>query len=225
MDNKNDGIDFKKLENELASAVEADRKYSRENAAKFRAVEQRVGSYDEFRNIVLASNLHPLEKKDIEGVTSSQQILNPLCSAKHRGDGYVANKSNLDEPDRDRQPETVDAFVKQWRRYSKKNIERYEQVMNLNEQMIDRIFSSEPLGNLLGEIVVAFNECFHPENTPRIIASLSSLSANKRFALNFQFLSKNEQKAVDELVGKLTANVNDSDTGTLHNIKSAFRVL
>lgn len=57
-------IDFLKLEKEFSRAVEADAKYQRENAAKFRAVEQRVGSYEEFKDIVAASHLKPLEKKD-----------------------------------------------------------------------------------------------------------------------------------------------------------------
>ena len=42
-------IDFGKLERELHKAVEADARYWRENDAKFRAVNQKVGSYDEFR--------------------------------------------------------------------------------------------------------------------------------------------------------------------------------
>ena len=43
------GIDLRKLERELSSALEADKKYTRENDAKFRAVNQRVASYEEFR--------------------------------------------------------------------------------------------------------------------------------------------------------------------------------
>lgn len=46
---RNDIIDFKALEKELQAAVTADEKYRRENAAKLRAVEQRVASYEEFR--------------------------------------------------------------------------------------------------------------------------------------------------------------------------------
>ena len=38
-----------KLERELVNALRADRRYSRENDAKFRAVNQRVQSYEEFR--------------------------------------------------------------------------------------------------------------------------------------------------------------------------------
>ena len=42
-------VDVDKLEREMVSALQADRRYSRENDAKFRAVNQRVQSYEEFR--------------------------------------------------------------------------------------------------------------------------------------------------------------------------------
>lgn len=44
-----DTMDFNKVEKELAMAVEQDQRYHRENDAKFRAVHQKVGSYEEFR--------------------------------------------------------------------------------------------------------------------------------------------------------------------------------
>lgn len=43
-----DIIDFSALERELQAAVESEQRYKRENAAKLRAVDQRV-SYDQFR--------------------------------------------------------------------------------------------------------------------------------------------------------------------------------
>lgn len=42
-------IDFSALEKELNRAVEADKKYHRENDAKFRAIHQKVATYEEFR--------------------------------------------------------------------------------------------------------------------------------------------------------------------------------
>lgn len=42
-------IDFSALEKELNRAVEADKKYQRENDAKFRAIHQQVATYEEFR--------------------------------------------------------------------------------------------------------------------------------------------------------------------------------
>jgi len=46
---KSDVINFSSLEKELQTALEADRKYQRENDAKFRALNQNVASYEEFR--------------------------------------------------------------------------------------------------------------------------------------------------------------------------------
>jgi hypothetical protein len=44
-----DTFNISALETELRAAIEEDAKYCRENDAKFRAVEQRVTTYDEFR--------------------------------------------------------------------------------------------------------------------------------------------------------------------------------
>ena len=49
MSRTEDTIDFGKLEDEVHAAVDADERYWRENDAKFRAVEQKVASYDEFK--------------------------------------------------------------------------------------------------------------------------------------------------------------------------------
>ena len=45
----NDEINVNKLRKQLGEAVEADEVYWRENDAKFRAVKQKVSSYEEFR--------------------------------------------------------------------------------------------------------------------------------------------------------------------------------
>jgi len=42
-------FNVERVERELVAALGADRKYSRENDAKFRAVNQRVATYEEFR--------------------------------------------------------------------------------------------------------------------------------------------------------------------------------
>ena len=47
-----EAIDLGRLQRELVSAIEADRKYSRENDAKFRAVHQKVATYEEFRYVI-----------------------------------------------------------------------------------------------------------------------------------------------------------------------------
>ncbi|KAF3700672.1 Coiled-coil domain-containing protein 103 Protein schmalhans [Channa argus] len=67
-----DVINFPALEQELQMAVESERGYLRENEAKLRAVSQKVGSYSEFRDLVLTCHLKPLEKKDKDGAPRKQ---------------------------------------------------------------------------------------------------------------------------------------------------------
>lgn len=93
-------MDFEPLHKEVAAAVEADKKYQRENDAKFRAVEQRVESYDEFewvwieksafevidfvfRAIVKGCHLRPLDKKEhIAGLSRSIPSWNAVGSSR-----------------------------------------------------------------------------------------------------------------------------------------------
>lgn len=51
-------FNLESLEREMAAALNADRRYQRENDAKFRAVNQRVGSYEEFRypSVIIINN-------------------------------------------------------------------------------------------------------------------------------------------------------------------------
>ncbi|XP_070704783.1 coiled-coil domain-containing protein 103 [Pempheris klunzingeri] len=72
-----DVINFSALESELQAAVESDRRRTRENDAKLRAVSQRV-SYREFRDLVLTCHLRPLERKDKDGAPR-RQPWNPVA--------------------------------------------------------------------------------------------------------------------------------------------------
>ncbi|CAI5676705.1 dynein axonemal assembly factor 19 [Oreochromis niloticus] len=66
-----DVIDFSALERELQVVVESERRHQRENDAKLRAVSQRA-SYDQFRDLVLACHMKPLEKKDKDSAPRKQ---------------------------------------------------------------------------------------------------------------------------------------------------------
>lgn len=46
-----ESLNFDKLEKELNVAVNADQRYWRENDAKFRALHQKVATYDEFKSV------------------------------------------------------------------------------------------------------------------------------------------------------------------------------
>jgi ASC-1-like (ASCH) protein len=55
-----DTINFDQLNATLQHAVDKEDRYYRENDAKFRAVAQKVQSYEEFEDIVKASHIKPM---------------------------------------------------------------------------------------------------------------------------------------------------------------------
>ena len=63
-----------RLESELNSVLEQDSRYWTENDAKFRAVAQNV-SFEQFEEIVKASHLKPLEKKDKSQLTNPKNTI------------------------------------------------------------------------------------------------------------------------------------------------------
>lgn len=227
MGSKKDEIDFSKLEREFSAAVEADKKYSRENAAKFRAVEQRVGSYDEFRNIVLASNLQPLERKDIYSDAKVKQPLNAMCTSKER-----QLKSSKDAPQNDdimgqngiitEEPISADSFLKTWKRSLTTNLSRFTYVIQLQTSAMAKILTSESIGNLIGDIISTLDDCFDSTYLTKILDILSNLSLSKRFSLSMQFLSKSEKTALANLFEKLATEANEEEKIIIEDLKNRY---
>ncbi|KAK6618749.1 hypothetical protein RUM43_013140 [Polyplax serrata] len=88
-------IDFNILEGELENAIMLDENYKRENNAKFRAVEQRVATYDEFRDIVKASHLRPLDKNEkiADPKISQKNVIWNVAASKTEGEMLFFNES------------------------------------------------------------------------------------------------------------------------------------
>lgn len=146
-DPKSTRIDVDKVEKELVSALEADRKYSRENDAKFRAVHQKVASYEEFRcvplivgvsinflpyrDIVKASHLTSLDRDDIMGRKGKKQPWNPAAvsfsnpSHLDEGESNSNNHGNTITDSACTQFNHVQEFVREWRRLKGSPQDRY----------------------------------------------------------------------------------------------------
>ncbi len=225
MDKDSDDIDFKKLAKELDKAVEADSKYSRENAAKFRAVEQRVGSYEEFRDIVLASNLKPLDKKDIMSETNRHQPLNSVCTSRQpqtkQATGEI-NNCKIAGKEMLPQPQNPDEFMKSWKKLARDSRAKYTYLMQIEPSKLEKIFKSEQVGNILGEILSVLDKHFSATDLNRIIAILRCLKASKRFALSVQFLTKAEKGSVAELFEKLETNAETEFQIVISGLKAEF---
>uniref|UniRef100_W5N3E1 Coiled-coil domain containing 103 n=2 Tax=Lepisosteus oculatus TaxID=7918 RepID=W5N3E1_LEPOC len=195
-----EGIDFAALERELRAALEADRRYQRENDAKFRAVRQQVGSYEEFRDIVLASHLKPLERKDKAGAPRKQPW-NSLALGS--GQKELPDYGRIEESEF--QPRTAAEFNRDWRRCRQSSAEKYRLLLALGGEQLGRIFSTEIGFGLLGEFLLVLSENFTPGDEVGITEVLRGLAQTQRFSLNVAFLSQTEREGSRQLFEKLLA--------------------
>ncbi|XP_068775351.1 coiled-coil domain-containing protein 103 [Struthio camelus] len=204
-------IDFSALEKELRAAVAADEKYERENSAKFRAVHQKVASYEEFRDIVLASHLKPLEKKDKMG--KQRNLLWNPCATHTKGE-QVSNVEIAQELDQ--LPGTSAEFYRDWRRCLTSGKEKYQLLLKLEGKALGRIFQADLGFGLLGEFLTVLAENICHEDGDAILQILQSLSNTKRFGLNVDLLSESEKESSRDLFRKLQSmNRNYWTTGRL----------
>ncbi|NWW47409.1 CC103 protein, partial [Pedionomus torquatus] len=186
------------LERELQAAVAADEKRERENEAKLRALRQRVPSYQEFRNIVLASHLKPLEKKDKMGMRRNV-LWNPCAAHAKAPPG-----SDVEIPQElDQLPGTSAEFYRDWRRCLKSRKEKYQFLLELGGKALGRIFQADLGFGLLGEFLTVLAENVCHEDRDAVLQILQSLSGTKRFGLNVDLLSESEKESSRDLFRKL----------------------
>lgn len=215
-DDDDKAVDFKKLEKELDNAVEAEAKYWRENDAKFRAVHQKVATYDEFRDIVLASHIKPLEKEDRLTDMKFTQPWNVHASKKEQ----QANKSETaDIPQTKQYPTTGQAFIREWRKLNKNTGQQYAYLLELGGERLGEIFKPEIGFGLLGEFAHCLNCELTNQDASAVLTVLEKLSETNRFKLTVDFLSKQEKEDVKSLFEKLTKFYREeSDSGNAENL-------
>ncbi|RMX60372.1 hypothetical protein pdam_00021320 [Pocillopora damicornis] len=210
--NDDEGIDFRKLEKELALAVEADEKYLRENDAKFRAVNQRVGSYEEFRDIVSAAHLKPLERKDITGENTRKQPWNPHAQGKSQTVIATPTAQSATLSTSSKNPKTAHEFTKIWKRYCKTEEEKYQLLLKLGGNELRTIFKGEISMGLLGEFLLILNNCLNEKDSSDIFNILTGLSKTNRFDLSLKFLGKEEKNAASSLIKRLEDVISSRET-------------
>ncbi|PNF33647.1 Coiled-coil domain-containing protein 103 [Cryptotermes secundus] len=208
-DEDDDTINFSALETELHAALEEDAKYWRENDAKLRAVEQRVATFDEFRDLVKASHLKPLDKQEKLNIFQSKRssIWNSLAPKKKQGIEMETTQShslNMMQQD-DHVPMTTVEFIQQWRPLD--ICDRLLLLKFTGAHKVGELVKSEIPVGILGEILQAL--LAFSLNTPDIVfvvRLLESLTEAKRFNLSLQFLSSVEKETCRQLMEKLSSS-------------------
>ncbi|XP_071509892.1 dynein axonemal assembly factor 19-like [Diadema antillarum] len=215
-DLKEDRIDFDKLERELLSAVDADARYWRENDAKLRAVDQRVESYEQFRDIVAAAHIQPLEKKDKFGQGKRSQPWNPFSSSSSSNSSSSSKKEPECPDTASKQvktlPQNGHEFVKEWRLRKKSSTDAcYLYLLEIGGEALAKVFRSEISFGLLGEIVAVLDGGSRADDSRKVADILLHLSRAGRFGLSLDFLSKAERQTLTSLFAKLEHWAIESD--------------
>ncbi|XP_043911048.1 coiled-coil domain-containing protein 103 [Protopterus annectens] len=200
-------IDFVALERELQAVLAADEKYRRENDAKFRAIHQKVASYEEFRDIVLASHLKPLERKDKLGGKKHQPWNSFALPAKQQdnSDSEILEGSAY-------LPQTAADFYREWRRKAESGVEKYSLLLKIGGEQLGKIFSAEIGFGLLGEFLMVLSENFCSDDQEEVLKILNSFTSTGRFGLNVDFLSTSEKQSCAKLFQRLQSMSCNSNT-------------
>ncbi|XP_009863295.1 PREDICTED: coiled-coil domain-containing protein 103, partial [Apaloderma vittatum] len=155
-------------------------------------------------NIVLASHLKPLEKKDKLG--ERRNVLWNPCAAHAK----TPQASDVEIPQElDQLPGTSAEFYRDWRRCLKSGKEKYQFLLELGGKALGRIFQADLGFGLLGEFLAVLAENVCHEDRAAVLQILESLSGTKRFGLNVELLSELEKESSRDLFRKLRSASGD----------------
>lgn len=216
-------INLEKLQTQVEKEILAERKYLRENDAKLRAVEQRVPTYEDFRQMVLASHLKPLDKGETlrDNMNKGNKVWN---SAVIRKDNKIIDLNLQNSTDVaylvDSDPKSNLEFVKIWKKLEiNSNEQKYLKwnfLKNLGIEKITNLFKIEINGDLLGNFFVLFENIlkneYSIESAKFIIDLLNLFSKTNRLKINMMFLKKEDIdacKSLFEALSQSCLNVDD----------------
>mmetsp|Transcript_25266 Transcript_25266/g.66007 ORF Transcript_25266/g.66007 Transcript_25266/m.66007 type:complete len:262 (-) Transcript_25266:2526-3311(-) len=217
---KEDGTpDFGTLQTVVKGQLEADAKYDRENDAKFRAVKQRVATYEEFENIVLGAHLQPMEEDltalDLKKTTKSttgrsrdrerQRMKEAAAAAAAQGGGDKADP--VTKPPKDAQ-----AFTRKWRALKANRPAQCQYLLLTGAARLGHFFAAGA-DAVLGEALLAVDAGYSAPDAAALLGVLGALSGTARFALAVEFLSADERKAALGVLDHIARDAADARSG------------
>ena len=198
-------INFDKLQKEFHNAKLAEERYKLENDAKFRAVHQKVSTYEEFRDIVASSHLQPLERRDIYHSNKINQPWNSFYSPKldHESQIFECKRTELSHS-----INNCDQFNKAW-----KCIEcprtKCDFLLKMEESNVKKIFRCDIPSNVLETCLEQFTYMLTDENCSPIIRILTVFAASQRFNIALRFLQNREKEFLAKLFVSLETHHQD----------------
>ncbi|CAF3072498.1 unnamed protein product [Rotaria socialis] len=199
-------IDLRKLAANFAKEKSKEERYWQQNDAKFRAVHQRCTSYDEFRQIVDAAHLRPLDRNETLTLERRPVGWNQPAAANSVSSSNILTSS---EPIVNHQiafstPKNVTEFMQQWRRISPDIKLDYLRRLKTSEN----IFLTDIPADLLQELPLLYQSNASYNDGEIILDVLVNLSKSKRFELVKAFLNDKDKFELDLLFSRLCSFVN-----------------
>ena len=217
-------VNKEQIENQVKKEILAEQKYWQQNSAKLRAVEQRVPTYEDFRQMVLASHLKPLDKgESFRDNLNRNNVWNSLANTNSSDPNFenLLKESNAElEKQKEilinNKPKSSLDFIKTWNLIEDKHDEKTKwQFLNkLGADSIKSIFKAEINGDMLGKFIILFEKklseqieneekldiSFMKENLDLIFDLLKCFIQCKRFSLNLMFLKESEINALKRII-------------------------
>jgi len=193
------GINFDSLNQVVNRQLAEDAKYDRENDAKFRAVRQKVPTYEDFEAIVQGAHLQPM-KDDVAALEMKRSMwdstTNQSARSRAREQRRTMEKTTIVTKDsKEDIPKTVQKFLRGWRRACKTPKDKYSFVQRIGGERLGALFKYEVPEGLLGPIVEVLSKEFVPQDAAATCEILRCLQETGRFGLAIEFFSDAEKSA------------------------------
>ncbi|UJR22641.1 hypothetical protein I4U23_025681 [Adineta vaga] len=197
-------IDLRKLAKNFSDEKSKEDRHWQRNDAKFRAVHQRCSTYDQFRQIVEASHLRPLDRNEtltLERRPISWNQPSTKCSSSdvsiHSESTPVYQQITLSTP------KNITEFIQQWRRMEDNM--KLEYLCRVNN--FEHLFQTDIPADLLHELPLLYQLDSSEKNAVLIVDVLLNLSKSKRFELIKSFLTEKDKYEIDLFFSRICSFV------------------
>ncbi|KAM3173657.1 hypothetical protein ACTXT7_012106 [Hymenolepis weldensis] len=188
------GLDVDRLESELKQSVRHEERRWRENDAKLRAVEQKVGTYDEFRGIVDACELRPLTCKEIQEATNRYAGWAPNSSTIAYSIPEINQEFPCFKEISIKRFNRIDEFMRCWSGLEKNqsNIDLFNLLKEQSNELLQEIFASSTGLSILSRVLNCLQVAISRDSSS-VVRILQTISSSKNFDLTAMLMSDEEK--------------------------------
>eukprot|EP00730_Choanoeca_flexa_P013764 TRINITY_DN5680_c0_g1_i1.p1 TRINITY_DN5680_c0_g1~~TRINITY_DN5680_c0_g1_i1.p1 ORF type:complete len:233 (+),score=36.31 TRINITY_DN5680_c0_g1_i1:125-823(+) len=209
-----DAINFDRLNLTLQHAVEREDKYYRENDAKFRAVAQKVQSYEEFEDIVKASHIKPMTE-DVTQLELKRSSWSTSGREKERERRRLRQDAAKPKLDINRlQVERPQDFDRAWNSCTSNNA-YYQLLLAVGGKQLHQLFKAGLGLTFLDKAVEVLDEYKEVEDKDDISLVLRAFGRTERFELTLDLLSERSRQKATALLRYVKQGVDEVELGKL----------